>query len=520
MSGASDSVGNTYVSRYNAGTAASVGISLGIFTTKVSSTLTSGTVTVNFSSNVRAKTAIVYVIEPGSGNEIYVRLVGAGTAPGSVSSFSSTSSSITSGDTVFFVTGTDAKLIGSGYNPVPDSDTTRGSWSTYQTTEIGTANCIFEQHKTVSSNGTQTWNVSVDTSTYWLHNYISIYEDAASNDATIVGESGAYSVSGTSTNLQYSRIFASDTGSYSITGADSSGIYGKAVFADTSSYALSGQTAGLIVGGAPSGITLPADSSSYSISGQDVTYDRNYVVEAATASYTVTGSVANTYKGKTVVGDTGSYNVSGAAAGFLYGYEIAADASSYSVSGTDNSFLKGSTVVAAAGGYSISGQAITMTAGQRRMDVDGGSYEVEGVNAGLFPAPPAGTELIGPDPRITFWSSPDGLVLSYPFGYSFAKYIRRSYNTNGSGNLFVTTAAGSGIFDSRGHLRITIVDGTTYTGIYAADGSVNALVVDVDDVDPDQLFHETGALRISQATVDTPGLINPNNGSLLVANIP
>lgn len=520
MSSASDSAGNTYASRYNAGTAASAGISLGIFTTKVSSTLTSGTVTVNFSSNVRAKTALVYVLEPSSGNEVYVRLVGAGTATGNVTSFSTTSSSITSGDIVFYVAGTDVRLVGSGYNLVPDSDTTRGSWSTYVTTEIGTANSIVEQHKTVTSTGTQTWNLSTDSSTYWHHNYISVYEAAASNDATVVGESGTYSVSGAAATLQYSKIFASDTGSYLITGADSSGIYGKAVFADTASYTISGQTAGLIVGGAPSGITLEAIGGSYTVSGQDITYDRNYAIGAATASYTISGADADFYKGKTVVASTAAYSISGTAASFLYGYKAVGDAGAYSISGTDNTFLKGSFVVAASGSYSVSGQAITMTAGQRRMDGDSGSYTLTGTSVGLFPAPPVGTVLQGPDPRITFWSNRDGLVLSFPFGYSFAKYIRRSYNVNGNGNIFITTAAGSGIFDSRGHVRVTIVDGSSYTGIYATDGSINAIVVDVDDLDPDQLFHETGALRISQATLDTPGLINQNNGSLLVANIP
>jgi hypothetical protein len=177
-------------------------------------------------------------------------------------------------------------------------------------------------------------------------------------------------------------------------------------------------------------------------------------------------------------------------------------------------------VVAATAAYSVAGQNMTMTAGQLRFNVLSGDYEIEGTNAGLFPAPAFGTELIGPDPRITFWSSPDGLVQSYPYGYNFAKYVRRSYNVNGNGNLFISTEAGSGIFDSRGHLRVTIVDGSSYVGIYAADGSVNAIVVNVDDEDPDQLFHSSGALRIAQATTDTPGLISPLNGAMLVANIP
>lgn len=535
LTSVSDSAGNTYTNRgiinYDPG-AARAGATLGFFTSLVTNAITDGTVTVNFSPNTVYKSAVVYKLDPSTGKVPTVRVVGSGlTGNEGSTAVSLTTSSLTTNDIVYCAAAFEQL---SGFNINSDTDTTRGSWNTVDETEDGFGVSWFgvfgspyqmvliPQYKQVTSSGTQTWDISISgDNPDFAANYIVFYEANSAPTYTLTGVGGTYTVSeSTLTNLQRSRILSADTSSYAVSGSAAGVTYSKAVFADTSSYSVAGQTVGLVVGGAPSGFTFPADGGSYSISGQDVTYDRNYVVLASTASYTVSGSPANTYKGKTVIGDTGSYSVSGTAAGFLYGRTVSAEAGSYSIAGTDNTFLKGSLVSAAAGSYSVSGQGITMTAGQRRMNVDGGSYEIDGTNAGLFPAPPDGTVLIGPDPRITFWSNPDGLVISYPFEYNFAKYVRRSYNVNGNGNLFISNAVGSGLFDSRGHLRVTIVDGSSYTGIYAADGSVNALIVDVDAVEPDQLFDSTGALRISQATVDTFGLINKNNGSLLVANIP
>jgi hypothetical protein len=535
LTSVSDSVGNTYTNRgitnYDPG-AARAGVTLGFFTTLVTTAITDGDITVNFSPNTQYKAAVVYKLAPTASGTPTVRFVGSGlTGNEGTTAVTITTSSLTSGDIVFGAVAYEILTLGA---LVPDTDTTRGSWSAVDGTASGFGVdwygvfptnyevVLLPQYKEVTSSGTQTWDTSItgDTADF-AANYIAFYEAVSASTYTLTGVGGTYTVDeNTLTGLQRAYIATAEAASYSISGTSASTVYSKAVFADSANYSVTGATAGLIVGGAPSGFTMPADGSSYVITGQDITYDRNYVVIAATASYTISGTATDFYKGKTAVGEAGAYSVSGTAASFLYGHEVAGDAGSYSISGTDSTFLKGSLIVAASGSYSISGQAITMTAGQRRMDADGTSYEITGTNAGVFPSPPFGTVLVDPDPRITFWSNRDGLVLSFPFGYSFAKYIRRSYNVNGNGNIFITTAAGSGIFDSRGHVRVTIVDGSSYTGIYASDGSINAIVVDVDDLDPDQLFHETGALRISEATIDTPGLINQNNGSLLVANIP
>lgn len=54
------------------------------------------------------------------------------------------------------------------------------------------------------------------------------------------------------------------------------------------------------------------------------------------------------------------------------------------------------------------------------------------------------------------------------------------------------------VYDADGSLRTTTVDGSTYTGVYAADQSINVVE---NDVTYTGIYHPCGALRVNT----TPG---------------
>ena len=68
---------------------------------------------------------------------------------------------------------------------------------------------------------------------------------------------------------------------------------------------------------------------------------------------------------------------------------------------------------------------------------------------------------------------------------------------------------------SLGHVSVTEVDGTTFTGLYAADGSLNVYDATSDTV-PNGLYHPCGAMNISITDGTTLTGRYANNGSLYV----
>ncbi len=85
---------------------------------------------------------------------------------------------------------------------------------------------------------------------------------------------------------------------------------------------------------------------------------------------------------------------------------------------------------------------------------------------------------------------------------------------NARGNIQVTTDAGYGLYSADGYIRITIVDGNSLTGLYAADGSWNAVLVDDTDT-PVSIYHPCGAIRVVETVAQT-GSTAPN-GALYVS---
>lgn len=505
----SDAAGNSYSSLF-ALSDATGNIRSAAYQTTVTSALSGVGVTITFGTSVRHKSAVVFVARPTSGSTSIVE-TGTGTIDASGGSISRTTvASVPAGATVLFHAAHEGSASVTG-----DSDTTNGTWSSVG--RYGSTRTSYAQAKITTGVGTQTWNVSGDTGRA-ITSYF-IVKEVVATGYTIEPETGTYEVTGQDATLAYGRIFAADTTSYSITGTAASFVHVKGVPADSGNYSFTGTSAGLIVAGAPTGLTFSASGGTYTVTGTAVTFKQTYINAASTASYSITGTAADIYKGQTLVAASTSYSVTGSTAGFLYSRVVEAGQDSYTISGTQNNFLYGRSVVAATASYAVTGTAATFQKGQRRVDNDGGVYTISGKRVALFNYPGSGYVLRNPDPGIKFWSNKDGLVVSYPRYISFFEYIRRPSNINGNGNVMVTTDAGTGLFNGYGHLRINLVDGTQYTGIFTSDGAVNALLIDTNDEEPDQLFHSSGALRIVEAAPDEVGTYNPRNGAMYVVNI-
>lgn len=157
-----DDAGNTYNLEFKinrtAGSAAADGITLGVWTARVTKTTSSATITTNYSPNTIAKAVAVKKIVPGQGKIPSIIAEGAGTTGSATSA--TTTVSVTSGDVILGITAVEQSTIGT-----VDSDTTNGSWSTAQTASGDTGSntgsaTISSQQKTVSATGNQTYNIT------------------------------------------------------------------------------------------------------------------------------------------------------------------------------------------------------------------------------------------------------------------------------------------------------------------------------------------------------------------------
>lgn len=69
------------------------------------------------------------------------------------------------------------------------------------------------------------------------------------------------------------------------------------------------------------------------------------------------------------------------------------------------------------------------------------------------------------------------------------------------------------LYDNNGYRRVTIVDGTSYTGLYASDGSYNGVLTSGDYTG---IYHPCGAYNVTETEEDVISTIAPN-GSLYIA---
>jgi hypothetical protein len=189
-----DSVGNTYTNRTLANRdpgSADEGTTLGIWTAPVTTAITGGTITANFSPNTTVKVALVKKATPATGEQVNFGSVGTAQT-GTDRTPSYTTASITSGHTVIFAVAAeqDDPVIG-------DSDTTNGAWSAVYGANAddggsSDSQSVASQAKTVTGTGTQTWNVQLKLSnTDYAMNYIVLYDDVPPDvDVAVTGVAG------------------------------------------------------------------------------------------------------------------------------------------------------------------------------------------------------------------------------------------------------------------------------------------------------------------------------------------
>lgn len=189
QSSMTDSVGNTYTNRTLANRDAgdpNQGTTLGIWTAPITTAITGGTITANFSPNTTAKAALVKKATPATGEQ--VNFGSAGTPQtGANRTPSYTTASITGGHTVVFAVAAEQGIAVEG-----DADTIRGAWSALYGAVAGSSQAVASQSKTVTDTGTQTWNVTLDRAgTNYAMNYIVLYDDIPPDvDVDVSGVSG------------------------------------------------------------------------------------------------------------------------------------------------------------------------------------------------------------------------------------------------------------------------------------------------------------------------------------------
>lgn len=176
-----DSVGNVWTSRANVLNdpgAANAGSVLRIFTSTITTLTTGNTITVTFGSSTTNKTWSLTEFTSNTPGGTPAFLLSA-TAAGSNTTPTITSSSITSGDVIFGAMGNEGNAT-----VTADSDTTNGTWSTQQTTSVGTGTGGMEvasQYKITTGTGAQTYNLTLSATGDWSIGWISITEIVATS---------------------------------------------------------------------------------------------------------------------------------------------------------------------------------------------------------------------------------------------------------------------------------------------------------------------------------------------------
>lgn len=181
LTGVTDSASNTYnqvsLSNRTAGSAANDGITLGIYLAEVTTALSSGSITANFSPNTASKAMSIKRISVGAGETLGTYAVGPGVT-GSGTAYSSGAVSVLDGHTIYGATALEQINAATA-----DSDTTNGSWSTAHTASAnnGSSNSasasITTQQKTVTATGNQTYNTSSGSTRDYALNYVIFFPD-------------------------------------------------------------------------------------------------------------------------------------------------------------------------------------------------------------------------------------------------------------------------------------------------------------------------------------------------------
>lgn len=212
-----DAAGNTWtrrsvVNRTETG-AASDGTTLSIWTCPVTSTLSSATITLNFSPDTTSKAAILQKVAAATGASVVFDSVGSG-GSGNGTTISTGNVSVAFGSTIVaFSALENSSQSGS------DADTTNGSWSTrsFAIANSGsapTSQAVCSQHKTVTAAGNQSWDSTTASARDYAWNWLILYEKVNASLAATEATDIAAFVDRLSTGLVLAATGAADTASF------------------------------------------------------------------------------------------------------------------------------------------------------------------------------------------------------------------------------------------------------------------------------------------------------------------
>lgn len=186
-----DSLGNTWTKRqgplYDPGLA-NQGIQGAVFTTDMAAGVitTSTVISVNFGQATTAKVAVLYEVTPDTGYKIVYSSSG-DSLSSTNTEFNETTGSITVNNIVIC-----AYFIEGNYTlNLADFDTTRGSWSSRTAPGVGSGASgvkLSTQYKVVTGTGTQTFDVSVQTTCDAIGSWVELSEVPASAGLIIGGK--------------------------------------------------------------------------------------------------------------------------------------------------------------------------------------------------------------------------------------------------------------------------------------------------------------------------------------------
>ena len=200
-----DGAGNTWtrqaVTTNSPGGSVSDGTTLSIWTCPVTATLSSATITINFSPNTTSKAAILKKLAPAAGEKPYFVSAGAGATGTASGTWAAPTVSVPQGSTIFGFVGNESAVA-----QTADSDTTNGSWSADQsasanTGSAGTSQTIAGQQKTVSATGNQTYDRTSGAGREWAANYIILAYASAGTAAGTSDAVGALKIAGTASGV-------------------------------------------------------------------------------------------------------------------------------------------------------------------------------------------------------------------------------------------------------------------------------------------------------------------------------
>ena len=211
---------------------------------------------------------------------------------------------------------------------------------------------------------------------------------------TLTADSGAYTYTGTASDLISARLLTAGSGSYAYTGASVDLNHGRTLAADSGGYTYNGTAAGLIADR-----LLTAASGSYAYTGTSAGLIADRVLTAESGSYAYTGTAAALTFASAgnfiLTADSGAYTYSGTNAGLIADRLIAAATGSYTYSGTAVDLTRGFTLVASTGAYAYTGTAVGFVK-QSVLGAVSGTYVYNGTNASLTFTPiPADIPIAG-----------------------------------------------------------------------------------------------------------------------------